>query len=208
MRASRLIRETVDLRDGRKVVLRPVRPEDATGLMHLHSRLSSDTQYLRFFGPKPYLAREEAEYLARVDFTRRFAIVGAVTEDDDERIVAVGRFDIVEEGVAEPAIVVRDDYQGSGLGTAILERMLEVARGRGVERFAAEVLAENERMLQLLRQAGLDVGDPRDGVVRVTAPVGDAPFTIRGLELLARSALVLLEKGGSLKRLRGRDESP
>lgn len=205
MRASRLIRETVKLRDGRKVVLRPVRPEDAPGLIQLHSRLSPDTQYLRFFGPKPYLTAEEAEYLANVDFTRRFAIVGAIDEDGEERIVAVGRFDIVEEGVAEPAIVVRDDYQGSGLGTAILERMVEVARGRGVERFSAEVLAENERMIQLLRQAGLDVGSPEDGVVRVTAPVEDTPLTIRGLELLSRSALVLLEKGGSLKRLRRRD---
>lgn len=205
MRASRLIRETVKLRDGRKVVLRPVRPEDAPGLIHLHSRLSPDTQYLRFFGPKPYLTAEEAEYLANVDFTRRFAIVGAIDEDGEERIVAVGRFDIVGEGVAEPAIVVRDDYQSSGLGTAILERMVEVARGRGVERFSAEVLAENERMIQLLRQAGLDVGSPEDGVVRVTAPVEDTPLTIRGLELLSRSALVLLEKGGSLKRLRRRD---
>ncbi len=208
MRASRLIRETVELRDGRRVVLRPVRPEDAPGLVQLHSSLSPDTQYLRFFGPKPYLTPDEADYLAKVDFTRRFAIVGAVTEDGEERIIAVGRFDIVEEGVAEPAIVVRDDHQRSGLGTAILERMLEIARGRGVERFAAEVLAENEQMLQLLVQAGLDVGTPQDGVVRVTAPIEDTPRTIRGLDLLARSALVLLEKGGSLKRLRRRDEAP
>lgn len=205
MRATRLIRETLTLRDGRKVRLRPIRPEDAPRLMELHDRLSTDSQYLRFFGPKPHLAPEEARYLAKVDFTRRFAIVGAVDEDGEERIVAVGRFDIVSDTDAEPAIVVRDDYQSSGLGTAILERMVEVARGRGVQRFSAEVLAENRRMLQLLGQQNLDVGQAHDGIVRVTAPIEDTPIAIRGLDLLARSALVLLEKRESLKRRRKED---
>ncbi len=203
MRASRFIRETVALRDGRRVVLRPIRPDDAPLLIDLHTRLSSDSQYLRFFGPKPELTAAEAEYLANVDFTDRFAIVATVDEDDAERIVAVGRFDIVEPRSAEPAIVVRDDYQGTGLGTAVLERMLEVARGRGIDRFRAEVLAENERMIQLLVQHGLGVSPPEDGVVTVTVEVTDTPLSLRGLHLLARSTTALVERSPFFKRRGG-----
>ncbi len=185
MKALRLIKETVQLRDGRKVVLRPIRPEDAALLMDLHSRLSTESQYLRFFGPKPQLTMPEAEYLAGVDFHQRFAIVATVEEDGAERIVAVGRFDVHPEDVAEPAIVVRDDYQGTGLGTAILRRMMEVARGRGVEHFRAEILAENSKMIELLRANGIEISEPDGGVVNITAPIEEIPLLFR----LARIAL-------------------
>lgn len=199
-KATRFIKETVELRDGRSVVLRPIRPEDAPRLMALHVRLSSDSQYLRFFGPKPELTLSEAEYLAGVDFNRRFAIVATVDEDDDEAIVAVGRFDMVAPGVAEPAIVVRDDHQGSGLGTTVLERMLDVARGRGVDRFQGEVLAENDKMLQILVQHGLTVGAPEDGIVRISVEVTDKPFPIRALDALARSTSAIVERSPLRRR--------
>jgi GNAT superfamily N-acetyltransferase len=190
MRAHRFIRESLALRDGRKVVLRPIRPEDAPKLIELHDRLSTDSQYYRFFGPKPRLSPGEAAYLANVDFHRRFAIV-AVDGDD---VVAVGRFDIQPDGSAEPAIVVRDDHQGVGLGKAILERMREVARGRGVERFSAEILAENRRMLQLMSQSGLDVNQVEEGVVRVTAPIDDLPLMFKGFRVATRFAAEVLDR--------------
>ena len=199
--AIKFIRETIQLRDGRRVVLRPIRTTDAELLIDLHAQLSQESQYLRFFGPKPRLTRAEAEYLASVDYHRRFAIVAVEqTDEGDERIVAVGRFDIGPDNVAEPAIVVRDDYQGARLGTAILERMLEVARGRGVEKFSAEILAENDRMIQILRGNGLNVTTPEDGVVRVTAPVEDIPPLLRALGLVARSTSMIRERTASLRR--------
>ena len=202
MRAARLIRETIELRDGRKVTLRPIRPTDAVLLVDLHQHLSADSQFYRFFGPKPDLSPAEAEYLANVDFTKRFAIVASVDEDG-ERLVAVGRFDIAEdEDEAEVAIVVRDDHQGVGLGRTVLERLLDVARGRGIRALVGEILAENVRMLDLLRSSGLEVGQPDGSVVRVAVPVTDTPLIFRGLGIVARSTTAIADRAGRLRRRR------
>src|SRR5438270_13208741 len=78
MRPALFMREPLTLRDGRKVTLRPIDRGDAERLIDLHNHLSSESQYFRFFGPKPKLAPNEAEYLANVDFHNRFAIVADV----------------------------------------------------------------------------------------------------------------------------------
>lgn len=186
MLAARIIREPLTLRDGRRVMLRPIRSEDADLLIDLHNRTSPETQYLRFFGAKPRLTRAEAEYLAGVDYDLRFAIVATADEDGEEHIVAVGRFDIVEPATAEAAVVVRDDYQRQGLGTALLERMVEVARGRGVRTFAGEILAENERMIRLLRNNGLEVGKSEGSVVRASVPIDELPLVLRAFKTTAQ----------------------
>jgi GNAT superfamily N-acetyltransferase len=199
MRPALFMREPVTLRDGRKVTLRPIDRSDPPKLIDLHDHLSPESQYFRFFGPKPKLTKSEAEYLAHVDFLDRFAIVAEVTEAKEKHLVAVGRFDINEPGLAESAIVVRDDYQGIGLGTAILERMREVAKGRGLQAFTAEILAENSRMIELLVSNGFDVESPKDGIVRVVAPI-EAPMLFKALEIAARTTGTILDKRPRLRR--------
>jgi GNAT superfamily N-acetyltransferase len=194
MRPSRLIHEKIALRDGRTVVLRPIDPSDAERLIDLHDHLSFESQYFRFFGPKPQLTPAEAEYLSNVDFHRRFAIVGEV---DSEEIIGVGRFDVNEPGVAEAAVVVRDDYQHVGLGTALLQRMREVARGAGLKAFTAEVLAENDRMLDLLHANGLETAEAEQGVVKIIAPIENQPTLFRGLKVAAEVAGAILPKRSS-----------
>jgi RimJ/RimL family protein N-acetyltransferase len=192
MRPSLFLRENIKLKDGRKVALRPIDRGDAGKLIDLHDHLSPESQYFRFFGPKPRLTPSEAEYLANVDFHNRFAIVAEVTEDGERHLIAVGRFDINEPGLAESAIVVRDDYQGVGLGTAILSRMREIARGRGLHAFVAEILAENGKMIDLLAANGLEVSRPVGGIVRVITPV-DAPVLFKSFEIVARAAGTITE---------------
>lgn len=193
MRLARFVRETITLRDGREVVLRPIDRDDADGLIRFHNHLSPDSQYFRFFGPKPRLSAAEAAYLAGVDYHRRFAIVGEAEEAGEKNVVGVGRFDINEPGLAEAAIVIRDDYQHVGLGTAILQRMTEVARGRALKAFTAEVLAENTKMLELLASNGYQVEPPQGGVVRVTAPI-ERPILLKGLQIVALTAETILER--------------
>jgi GNAT superfamily N-acetyltransferase len=199
VRPALFMRENVALRDGRKVVLRPIDRSDAERLIDLHDRLSQESQYFRFFGPKPKLTATEAEYLANVDFHNRFAIVAEVTEDKAKHIVGVGRFDINEPNLAESAIVVRDDYQGVGLGKELLTRMREVARGRGLRAFTAEILAENSKMLDLLTANGLEVMTPKDGIVRVLVPI-DQPVLFKSLELAAKATGTILDKRPRLRR--------
>jgi RimJ/RimL family protein N-acetyltransferase len=201
MRPSQFLREKLALRDGRTAVLRPIDPSDAPLLIDLHNHLSFESQYYRFFGPKPNLTQKEAEYLANVDFHKRFAIVAEIDNDGSKEIVGVGRFDINQPGVGEAAIVIRDDYQHVGLGTAILNRMREVGRGAGLREFSAEVLAENSRMLELLQANGLEVARAESGVVRVSAPL-DLPILLRGLSVGAQFASAVIG------RLPGRDTAP
>jgi GNAT superfamily N-acetyltransferase len=197
MQPARLFREKVTLRDDRTVVLRPIRTSDAPHLIALHERLSTETQYMRFFGPKPFLSEAEAAYLASVDHVHRFAIVAVAGDDDEAPIVGVGRFDVQQDFMAEPAIVIRDDYQGAGLGRAILERLVEIGRGRALHAFKAEVLAENTRMIDMLRGAGLEVSQVEGGIVTVTAPMTDIPLILRGLGLVTRIAESILTRPSS-----------
>lgn len=184
MHPFQFIRESVTLRDGRSVLLRPIDRKDSDRIIDLHESLSFDSQYFRFFGPKPKLSKAEADYLASVDYSKRFAIGAEVKEGRRKRLVGVGRFDVNEPGLAEAAIVVRDDYQSVGLGSALLERMREIGRGAGLEGFTAEVLAENTKMLDLLRHNGLDIQPAQSGVVRVIAPI-DQPTMFKGLKIAA-----------------------
>ena len=142
---------TLLLDDGRGVSVRPIRPDDAPALVALHRRLSPETVRRRFFGLVPELPPPLAERLATVDGTDRAALVAEV----EDRLVAVARYDVVEPGVAEIAVVVADDHQHHHLGTLLLERLLDVARAHDVRTVVADVLADNGPMLATLRDLGL-----------------------------------------------------
>jgi GNAT superfamily N-acetyltransferase len=180
--------EYADLRDGRRVHLRPIRPDDADLLVEANERLSPASRYFRWFTSRPHLSSETAGYLAEVDFRSRFAIVATVTEDGVERIVAVARFDLApDEAVAEFALTVLDDYQSAGLGTLLWYRLVELARARGVRRLTAVVLADNQRMKDLLRKQGVSAGVVESGVVEFGISLDDPPSVLSVLGILARN---------------------
>ena len=179
--------EDVDLKDGRRVHLRPIRPDDADLLVEANERLSPASRHFRWFTSRPHLSSETAGYLAAVDFRSRFAIVATVAEDGIEHIVAVARFDLApDEAVAEFALAVRDDYQGAGLGTLLWHRLVELARARGVRRLTAGVLADNQRMKDLLRKQGVSAGVVQSGVVDFGISLDDPPSVLSVLGILAR----------------------
>lgn len=140
----------VVLRDGGTAHLRPIRADDADRLRDFHSRLSAETIYFRFFAPYPVLSDRDVKRFTVVDYDQRAAIVATV----GDAIVGVVRYDQVKPAEAEVAFVIRDDYQGRGLGSVLLEHIAAAARERGVRRFVAEVLPANNKMLEVFRQAG------------------------------------------------------
>ena len=140
--------------DGGVVHLRPILPSDADALLEFHSRLSPRTRYLRFFGAYPRIPPRDLERFTVVDHHNQVAFVGVLGHE----IVAVGRY--VRLGTtdsAEVAFVVRDDHQGRGLGSILLEHLAAAARENGIQRFEAEVLAENHQMVRVFRDAGYQV---------------------------------------------------
>ena len=139
------------LRDGAVVRLRPIRPDDAPRLQALHSRLSSDTAYQRFFAIVKRLPPDWARVLATVDYRRRLALVVELPSGDDPELIAVGRYDALDEpDTVEVAFVVQDSWQNRGLGTLLFDAILGAAADRSYRRFRAYVLADNRRMLDLI----------------------------------------------------------
>jgi len=149
--------ESVTLRDGTQVTIRPIRPDDAPRLQVTFKRLSSQTIYSRFFETFKQLSDKQAMYFANVDYQERMALVAEVREAGEDSIIAVARYDMLsdsEPGAAESAIVVRDDYQNRGLGTIIMIRLLNYARVHGVASFLATIHTSNARIMNFVKRSG------------------------------------------------------
>jgi acyl-CoA synthetase (NDP forming)/RimJ/RimL family protein N-acetyltransferase len=156
----------VVLADGGTAHLRPIRPEDADILRAFYSRLSDQSIYFRFFGPRPRLSDREVAWFTTVDYVNRVALIATLGTE----MVAVVRFDRMEQqDSAEVAFLVEDAHQGRGVASVLMEHMRAAARERGIKRFIADVLPSNARMMAFFRQVGYTAQSQfEDGVVRMT----------------------------------------
>jgi RimJ/RimL family protein N-acetyltransferase len=136
--------ETIRLRNGAKVSIRPLRREDGPRLQEAFERLSPESRYRRFLAAKPRLTDRDLRHLTEVDGHRHAAFV-ATPASDPERIVAVARFIRYPDDpeTAEFSIVVDDQFQGQGLGGELLSRLADAALAGGVKRFTALTLTDN-----------------------------------------------------------------
>jgi len=160
--------ELVTLRDHTQLIVRPIRAEDAPRLQALHSRLTPESIYLRFLDMHPELQLEEAQRLAQLDYQTRMAFVATEKIGDEAILVGVARYAVTDKPAeAEYAIVVEDPYQGRGLGTILMDRLLNYARSNGIACFVAEVSVENEGMMHLLQRLGLPLEKHLDAGVGV-----------------------------------------
>jgi acyl-CoA synthetase (NDP forming)/GNAT superfamily N-acetyltransferase len=152
----------VVLSDGGTVHLRPITPDDADRIVAMHSRMSEQTRYFRFFTPYPRIPERDLKRFSVVDHHGRVAL-GAFLGDD---LIAVGRYErLGDTDSAEVAFVVEDAHQGCGLGSILLEHLAAAARERGLTRFVAEVLADNNQMVGVFRDAGYQVSRELDAGV-------------------------------------------
>ncbi|HEY7046875.1 MAG TPA: GNAT family N-acetyltransferase [Jatrophihabitantaceae bacterium] len=137
--------------DGGTVHLRPMRPTDADAVVKFHAGLSPRTRYLRYFSAYPRIPERDLYRFTNVDHHDRVALVAWLGDE----IIAVGRYER-EPGTdeAEVAFVVADAHQGRGIGSVLLEHLAAAARESGVVRFTALVLAENDGMIRVFREAG------------------------------------------------------
>ncbi|MFT4289459.1 GNAT family N-acetyltransferase [Nocardioides sp.] len=157
------------LRDGRTAHIRPITPADEALLVDFYdNRVSEESKYYRFFSPMPHLSQRDIERFTRVDYVSRVAFVLLLAEE----MIAVGRYDVVEPREAEVAFLVADGQQGRGIGQILLEHLAQAGRERGIERFVAEVLPDNARMIQVFRDAGYRVASGyEDGVIHLEFPI-------------------------------------
>ena len=156
------------LKDGSTAHIRPIRSEDKDLLVEFYSQVSDQSKYYRFFSPMPTLSERDVARFTEVDHVERVAFVVLLKS----RMIAVGRYDVVEAGEAEVAFLVQDEHQGRGIAQILLEHLAQAARERGLDRFVAEVLPDNQPMIQTFRDAGYRVvSQYDDGVLSLEFPI-------------------------------------
>lgn len=167
------------LLDGSTAHVRPIRPEDDALLVEFYSRVSDESKYYRFFSPMPTLSPRDVARFTQVDHTSRVALVVLLAG----QMIAVGRFDVVKPGEAEVAFLVQDAHQGRGIAQILLEHLAQAGRELSVEKFVAEVLPDNRRMIDTFKDAGYHVaGGYQDGVMVLEFPIDPTETAIGIME--------------------------
>jgi RimJ/RimL family protein N-acetyltransferase len=195
--------ETHTLGDGTKAVLRHIRPTDAPELERAFERLSPASRYRRFFGGVAHLSDAALHYLTEVDGQDHVAIVatGESVDMKTEPGLGVARFVRLPDDPtsAEAAVTVVDDAQRKGLGRLLSATLADAARERGVRSFRAEVLADNEPMIAIMREIGARQLATDAGVVSYDIPLESVGATRGGtidrlLSAASHSMAVLLRR--------------
>jgi RimJ/RimL family protein N-acetyltransferase len=141
------------------ILLRPVRVTDEAKLSELFYSLSDATVYKRWHqGLERMPHRDILRYLA-VDYARHMGVVVETQPPGEEpQLVGMGSYHTdPATDYAELAFVVRDDWQGRGLGTELMRHLIDIARQNGIAGFTAEILAENRAMRHVLHKSGLEI---------------------------------------------------
>jgi len=152
---------------GQSVTLRTLRREDVDIEAAFLSGLSPESRHNRLLGGMIKITREYVERLTTVDFSRDMALAAATMIDDREVLIGVARY-VLEHGgrACEFALVVADAWQGRGIGRRMMEKLIGVARDRGLERIYGDVLSTNHPMLEFCRRLGFTMGrNPGDPTV-------------------------------------------
>lgn len=157
------------LRDGRRVEIRALRHEDRYGLEEAVSRASAESLRRRFFSVRRHFTEQEIEFFTNIDFVSHVALVVVAKESGGPVIVGGGRYVVVEPGRAEVAFALIDDYQGQGIGAALMRYLAAIARDAGLKELIAEVLPLNLSMLKVFEKSGLrPITRHEAGIVHVT----------------------------------------
>jgi GNAT superfamily N-acetyltransferase len=157
------------LRDGRQIEIRALQSTDEKDMLAAVDHTSAQSLYRRFFGAKRHFSESEKAFFLDIDFVNHVALV-AVAEDAARRfIVGGGRYVVVRPETAEVAFAVIDDYQGQGIGAALMRHLAQLARDAGIKELVADVLPENIPMLKVFQKSGLGLQTKyRAGVVDVS----------------------------------------
>jgi GNAT superfamily N-acetyltransferase len=180
--AGRLLAVIHTLRDGKRVRVRPIAPEDKERLLAGVARLSMRSRYLRFLAPVPTLSEAMLRHLTEIDHVNHIAWLATDPDAPGEPALGVARClrSAEDPTVAEVAVAVADDFQSRGLGALLLETLARSAAEQGIATFRANVLRENDRVVHALAELGAR-GELEAGVLHVAMSVADVEAAARAL---------------------------
>jgi acetyltransferase len=141
-----------------RLLIRPIKPEDAPLLSGLFDSLSPQTIYYRFFTPLKSLPHSMLSRFTQIDYDREIALVAIQDSKTEEKMLGVSRVILgKDQKSAEFAILISDHWQGKGIGAELLKRCLAISKERNIEEVYGVVLAENTTMLALGRKLGFEM---------------------------------------------------
>jgi acetyltransferase len=155
---------TTTTKGGLKIIIRPIKPEDAPLLVELFNAMSQQSIYYRFFSPLKSLSHKMLVSLTQIDYDYDMALVALDKTQTKERILGVARI-MSKPGGIEPefAVAVGDPWQGKGVGATLMNYLLTIAKERGMETIWGIVLTENSQMIALARKIGGKISRGQDG---------------------------------------------
>ena len=161
------------LKNGLRVTVRAIRPDDRERLLAAFKELDERTVYLRFFGPKQEVSHRELTEATDVDFVRTVALVTCIQGEAGEKVIGAGRYiafgNAGPPDRAEVAFTVEEDYHGLGIAGKMLRHLAEIAKQKGILQFHAEVLPQNKGMLAVFNRSGFPVKQEfAEGLAHVT----------------------------------------
>ncbi|MEM3383935.1 MAG: GNAT family N-acetyltransferase [Nitrososphaeria archaeon] len=156
----------VMLKDGSRVLIRPVRANDAEDLLKMFTTLSPETVYNRFFKLRRPFTTEEVEKMTSINFDEEFALVATPLQEAEVKIIGDARYYVEDKTKAEVAIVVQDKWQLKGLGTAMLQHLINIGKEKSIKEFYIYVLSDNAVMIHVAKKLGFKLKSQSYGISR------------------------------------------
>jgi acyl-CoA hydrolase/GNAT superfamily N-acetyltransferase len=148
----------VELKEGRRVRLRPTRASDVDGIQQLFYSMSEENVYTRFFNNLKSLDVSRAAHLCSVDYENEMAFIAVTGEREHEQVVGNSCYYVnPSTNLADVAYMVRPEWQGTGLGSALQDVTIAYARAHGLRGFTADVLTNNKPMIKVFKKSGCKV---------------------------------------------------
>ncbi len=192
-------KEHVFLKNGQGVFLKPATPEDIPKVESFMTRVSRESLRMRFMASISQVSANVIKDLCSGDFKTTGCLLAVTGENGDGKVIGLGNYITSGNGhTAEVAFLIEDDYQGKGIGTLILERLAGLAAANGFVEFEAEVLPDNQQMINVFKSSGFEKHQVWDSdTVHIELPVGGAAalWEIAGLRervAVANSLIPLL----------------
>jgi acetyltransferase len=149
----------IRLRDGTPVLIRLLNQDDKEELKIGFEKLSAESKYLRFFVPISSLSNSQLKQLTEIDSENHLALCAYILGQDGMFGIGVARYIRAEDEpeTAEFALTIIDEYQSQGLGTELLNLLIQCARKNGIRKFIGYMLVENSTMLKILKHLGAQI---------------------------------------------------
>src|SRR4051794_28656794 len=164
----------IALPDGSTLAVRPIGPDDRAGLADAFARMSDQSRYKRFMGPKPKLSDRELTYFTEIDHSTHEALVAV--DPETGYIAAEARYATGggDPSSADVAVMVVDEWQGRGLGPALLCRLVAAARAAGLARLTADSMATNRPARSIVNAVGFKLRTVHAGAAEFELPLAAA----------------------------------